>query len=115
MLVASGCHVQEAHSAEQALKYMNQLPADVVILDVKLTTMNSSAWRNIRTKSDAALIAIGVRGSEQEEVAALNAGAVKPFRLTTARNVFSCRKSSIFYLPNMKLDSGGSARGTLLD
>ena len=75
MLVEGGYEVEEARTPEHAQECLNKTCADVVMLDAKLTTSGDSrAWRKIRAKPDIALIAIATRDSEQEEVAALNAG-----------------------------------------
>jgi two-component system KDP operon response regulator KdpE len=76
MLAAGGYEVQEAASAEHAEELLSRACADLVILDAKLTpAAKSRACQRIRAKSDIALIVIGERGSEQGEVAALDAGA----------------------------------------
>ena len=70
MLTAGGYEVQEADSPEHGQECLRRTSADLVILEADFTT----AWRKLAVKSQAALIAVGRRNSEQEEVAALEAG-----------------------------------------
>ena len=76
ILTASGYEVQEAHNPEHARECLSRAGADLVILEANLAanTIRTRAWRNIAPKSQVALIAVGTRNSEQEEVAALEAG-----------------------------------------
>ncbi len=76
ILTASGYDVQEAQSPDDARECLSQARADLVILEanVAANTVGTKAWRNIAVKSHVALIAVGTRNSEREEVAALEAG-----------------------------------------
>ncbi|MBZ5636635.1 MAG: response regulator transcription factor [Acidobacteriia bacterium] len=85
ILTASGYEVQEADSPDHGLKCLSRGGADLVILEANLAakTVRTRAWRKIAPKTQVALIAFGTRNSEQEEIAALDAGVddylKKPF------------------------------------
>ena len=76
ILTANGYEVQEADSPKHGRECLSRACADLVILEANLTasTGRARAWRKFAAKSQVALIAIGKRNSEQEEVAALEAG-----------------------------------------
>jgi two-component system KDP operon response regulator KdpE len=76
ILTANGYEVQEADSPEHGRECLSRACADLVILEANLTanTGRARAWRKFAAKSQVALIAVGKRNSEQEEVAALEAG-----------------------------------------
>ena len=76
ILTASGYRVQEADSPEHGQECLSRAGADLVILEANLAakTVRTKAWRKIAPKSQVALIAFGTRNSEQEEIAALDAG-----------------------------------------
>lgn len=83
-LSAQGYEVFDARSGEQALESLRDQRFDLVLLDMNMPGMGGmAACREIRAGSDAAIIMLTVRNSEQDKVAALDAGAddyiTKPF------------------------------------
>lgn len=83
-LVAEGYEVNEAKSGETALENIREVRPDLVVLDMNMAGMGGlAACRSIRKDSDIAIIMLTVRNSEEDKVAALDAGAddfvTKPF------------------------------------
>jgi two-component system KDP operon response regulator KdpE len=83
-LVAEGYEVTEAKTGEAALEGLREVRPDLVVLDMNMPGMGGlAACRTIRKDSDAAIIMLTVRNSEEDKVAALDAGAddfvTKPF------------------------------------
>src|SRR5579863_4665253 len=86
-LAARGYEVQDAPTGEDALHYLRQSRFDLILLDVNMPGMGGlEACRQIRAVSEAAIIMLTVRNSEQDKVAGLDAGAddyvTKPFGMT---------------------------------
>jgi two-component system, OmpR family, KDP operon response regulator KdpE len=78
--------VVDAKSAPDAFDKLRQDRFDLVLLDVNMPDMSGlEACREIRSTSDIGIIMLTVRGSEQDKVAALDAGAddyvTKPFSM----------------------------------
>jgi len=76
--------VFEAENGEDALRAVAFNHPDVIILDLGLPDMDGTdVTRRLREWTDVPVIVISVRGSEQDKVAALDAGAddylTKPF------------------------------------
>jgi two-component system KDP operon response regulator KdpE len=83
-LAARGYEVQDAPTGEDALECLRQSRFDLVLLDVNMPGMGGLlACREIRAGSAAAIIMLTVSDSEEDKVAALDAGAddyvTKPF------------------------------------
>jgi len=83
-LAAHGYEVADARSGEQALEEIRAGKYDLVLLDVNMPGMGGvEACRAIRRDSDAAIIMLTVRNTEEDKVEALDAGAddyvTKPF------------------------------------
>jgi two-component system KDP operon response regulator KdpE len=83
-LVAEGYEVDEAKTGEEALESIREVRPDLVVLDMNMPGMGGLAvCRAIRKDSDVAIIMLTVRNSEEDKVAALDAGAddfvTKPF------------------------------------
>lgn len=83
-LAANGYEVFEARTGEEALETLRAESPDLVLLDINMPGMGGMATcREIRATSDVAIIVLSVRESEQDKVAALDAGAddyiTKPF------------------------------------
>ncbi len=83
-LAARGYEVQDAPTGEDALASLRQNRFDLVLLDVNMPGMGGlEACREIRAGSAAAIIMLTVSDSEEDKVAALDAGAddyvTKPF------------------------------------
>lgn len=83
-LSAQGYEVFDARSGEEALLAIREQRFDLILLDLNMPGMGGLATcREIREGSDAAIIMLTVRSSEQDKVAALDAGAddyvTKPF------------------------------------
>jgi two-component system KDP operon response regulator KdpE len=83
-LTAQGYEVQDARTGEDALGAFRDSRFDLVLLDVNMPGMGGlEACRELRAGTEAAIIMLTVRDSEQDKVAALDAGAddyiTKPF------------------------------------
>jgi two-component system KDP operon response regulator KdpE len=83
-LVEEGYEVDEAKTGEAALEGIRTLRPDLVVLDMNMPGMGGLAvCRAIRKDTDIAIIMLTVRNSEEDKVAALDAGAddfvTKPF------------------------------------
>ncbi|MBS1826818.1 MAG: response regulator transcription factor [Acidobacteria bacterium] len=83
-LSAQGYEVFDAKSGEEALLAIRDQRLDLILLDLNMPGMGGlAACREIRESSDVAIIMLTVRSSEQDKVAALDAGAddyvTKPF------------------------------------
>ena len=83
-LAARGYEVQEAPTGEDALECLRQSRFDLVLLDVNMPGIGGlEACREIRAGSAVAIIMLTVSESEEDKVAALDAGAddyvTKPF------------------------------------
>jgi two-component system KDP operon response regulator KdpE len=83
-LTSQGYEVQDARSGEEALEKLRQERFDLVLLDMNMPAMGGlEACREIRSGSEAAIIALTVRDTEKDKVAMLDSGAddyvTKPF------------------------------------
>src|SRR6266496_2976269 len=83
-LVARAYEVDEAKTGEEALERIREFRPDLVVLDVNMPGMGGlAACRAIRSDTNIAIIMLTVRNSEEDKVAALDAGAddfvTKPF------------------------------------
>ena len=83
-LSAQGYEVFDAKTGEDALLAIREQRFDLVLLDMNMPGMGGlAACREIRSGSDAAILMLTVRNSEQDKVMALDAGAddyiTKPF------------------------------------
>ena len=83
-LVADGYEVSEAKTGEEALERIRDQRPDLVVLDMNMPGMGGlAACRAIRKDSDTAIVMLTVRNSDEDKVAALDAGAddfvTKPF------------------------------------
>jgi two-component system, OmpR family, KDP operon response regulator KdpE len=83
-LVADGYEVDEAKTGEEALETVRKFRPDLVVLDVNMPGMGGlAACRALRSDTNIAIIMLTVRNSEEDKVAALDAGAddfvTKPF------------------------------------
>lgn len=85
-LVPHGYEVADASSGEEALEALRDEKPDLVLLDLNMPGMGGlAACREIRERSDVAIIVLTVRDTERDKVQALDAGAddyiTKPFGL----------------------------------
>lgn len=83
-LTTQGYEVHDAKTGEEALGALRDQRFDLMLLDVNMPGMGGlAACREIRNTSEVAIIMLTVRDSEQDKVAALDAGAddyvTKPF------------------------------------
>jgi two-component system KDP operon response regulator KdpE len=86
-LAAQGYEVQDVRTGEEALDAIRQSRFDLVLLDMNLPGMGGlETCRELRAGSGVAIIMLTVHDSEQDTVAALDAGAddyvTKPFSTT---------------------------------
>lgn len=84
VLEDEGYTVDEATSAEEGLHRFERLPADCVLLDIMLPSLNGfDCCREIRRRSDVPIIMVTARSDAFDVVAGLEAGAddyvSKPF------------------------------------
>jgi len=85
-LTTNGYEVLDARSGEEALHIVRADSPDLILLDMNMPGMGGlAACAAIRAISDAGIIILSVRGSEQDKIAALDAGAddymTKPYSL----------------------------------
>jgi len=83
-LAARGYEVHDARTGEDALEYLHRNRLDLVLLDAKMPGMGGlETCREIRASFEVAIIMLTVNDSEQDKVAAFDAGAddyvTKPF------------------------------------
>ncbi len=83
-LTSQGYEIFDAKSGEEALEAIRKQRFDLILLDMNMPGMGGlEACREIRSTSEVAIIMLTVRSSEQDKVAALDAGAddyvTKPF------------------------------------
>ena len=83
-LTAQGYEVHDARNGEGALAALREYRVDLILLDMNMPGMGGlEACREIRASSEVAIIMLTVHDSEQDKVAALDAGAddyiTKPF------------------------------------
>lgn len=83
-LSGQGYEVFTAKSGEEGLEALREVRPDLILLDMNMPGMGGLATcREIRRGSEAAIIMLTVRDTEQDKVAALDAGAddyvTKPF------------------------------------
>jgi two-component system KDP operon response regulator KdpE len=118
-LVSEGYEVTDARSGDEALELANSAKFDLVLLDMNMPGMNGiETCREIRARSDAAIIMLTVRNSQKDKVDALDAGAddyvTKPFgmpellariRAALRRTVVSTElSSSHLHLGDIEID-----------
>jgi two-component system KDP operon response regulator KdpE len=85
-LSAQGYEVMDARSGEEALERVREEHVDMILLDLNMPGMGGlAACREIRSKSDVAIMMLTVRSEEGDKVSALDAGAddyiTKPFSI----------------------------------
>lgn len=83
-LVTKGYMVDTAKSGEEALEALREHRQDVILLDINMPGIGGlETCREIRSVSDAGIIILSVRNTENDKVKALDAGAddyvSKPF------------------------------------
>jgi len=86
-LAARGYEVHEARTGEDALEYLRQNRLDLILLDVNMPGIGGlETCREIRGSFEVAIIMLTVNDSEEDKVAALDAGAddyvTKPFGMS---------------------------------
>ncbi len=83
-LTAAGYEIEDAKTGEEALDKLREFHPDLILLDMNMPGMGGlAACREIRSGTNVGIIMLTVRDSEQDKVAALDAGAddfvTKPF------------------------------------
>jgi two-component system, OmpR family, KDP operon response regulator KdpE len=83
-LTSAGYEIDDAKTGEEALNKLREFHPDLVLLDINMPGMGGLATcREIRAGTTAGIIMLTVRNTEQDKVAALDAGAddfvTKPF------------------------------------
>ena len=83
-LTSAGYEIEDARTGEEALTKVREFRPDLVLLDMNMPGMGGlAACREIRAGATIGIIMLTVRNSEQDKVAALDAGAddfvTKPF------------------------------------
>ena len=75
-LTGQGYEVDDARNGDAALEKLREQRFDLVLLDMNMPGLGGlEACRAIRSQSDAAVIMLTVRDSDEDKVAALDAGA----------------------------------------
>jgi len=106
-LTSEGYIVSDARNGEEALERLREEKPDLILLDVNMPGINGlETCRAIRAGSDAAIIMLTVRNTEQDKVDALDAGAddyvSKPFH---TRELLARIRAALRRLP-LTPDSG---------
>lgn len=117
ILTSQGCNAVEVRDGAEALEEIKADPPDLVLLDINMPGMDGfETCRRIREASEVPIIMITVRGSEQDKVLALDAGAddylVKPFGTqellarvrAAARRLPNVQEIPPFVSANLKID-----------
>lgn len=83
-LMKAGYEIDDAKTGEEALNKLRDFHPDLVLLDINMPGMGGvAACREIRAGTSAGIIMLTVRNTDQDKVAALDAGAddfvTKPF------------------------------------
>lgn len=83
-LEAHGYEPYEARTGEEGLEALREFSPDIILLDMNMPGMGGmAACRALRVSSDVAIIVLSIRSSENDKIAALDAGAddymTKPF------------------------------------
>lgn len=83
-LIGAGYEIDDARSGEEGVEKMGEFHPDLVLLDINMPGIGGlAACKKIRTDKNVAIIMLTVRDSEEDKVAALDAGAddfvTKPF------------------------------------
>src|SRR5271166_6062293 len=83
-LTGAGYEVDDAKTGEEAMEKVREFRPDLVVLDINMPGMGGLATcKAIRADTNSAIIMLTVRNSEEDKVAALDAGAddyvTKPF------------------------------------
>ncbi|HVT95228.1 MAG TPA: response regulator transcription factor [Bryobacteraceae bacterium] len=83
-LTSAGYEIDDAKTGEDALVKIRNFHPDLVLLDINMPGMGGlAACREIRASTNIGIIVLTVRNSEEDKVAALDAGAddfvTKPF------------------------------------
>jgi len=117
-LMAHGHEVVEAASGEEALRKLDGVSCDFVLLDLNMPGLGGmQACRTIRAGSEIPIIVVSIRNSEFDKVTALGAGAddylTKPFGMpellaridaVTRRKPVARRRSNVLALDGLKID-----------
>jgi two-component system KDP operon response regulator KdpE len=75
-LIAQGFEVRDTRSAEQAFELLEKDKFDLILLDINLPGAKGlEVCRSVRSTSDAAVIMLTVRDTEEDKIEALDAGA----------------------------------------
>jgi two-component system KDP operon response regulator KdpE len=83
-LTKAGYEIDDAKTGEEALNKLREFHPDLVLLDINMPGMGGlAACRDIREGTSVGIIMLTVRNTEEDKVAALDAGAddfvTKPF------------------------------------
>jgi two-component system KDP operon response regulator KdpE len=83
-LTSAGYEIDDAKTGEEALNKLREFRPDLIVLDMNMPGMGGlEACREIRASTGIGIIILTVRNSEEDKVAALDAGAddfvTKPF------------------------------------
>ena len=83
-LIGAGYEIEDARTGEEGIEKMSRFRPDLVLLDINMPGMGGlAACKMIRADKNVAIIMLTVRDSEEDKVAALDAGAddfvTKPF------------------------------------
>jgi two-component system KDP operon response regulator KdpE len=84
LLVSRGYEVESAMTGDAALKALDELPPDLILLDLGLPDLEGGeVCRRVRNTSEVPIIVLSARGSDADKIAALDEGAddyvTKPF------------------------------------
>jgi two-component system KDP operon response regulator KdpE len=76
LLASRGYEVESATTGHAALQAFEQVPADLVVLDLGLPDLEGSeVCRRLRVSSQVPIIVLSARGSDVDKIAALDQGA----------------------------------------
>jgi two-component system KDP operon response regulator KdpE len=115
-LIGAGYEIEDAKSGEEGLEKMSQFHPDLVLLDINMPGIGGlAACKMIRADKNVGIIMLTVRDSEEDKVAALDAGAddfvTKPF---STPELLARIRAALRRVPALQMSSDRLRIGSLI-